>query len=212
LQVVDNKPKATIAQIVKTKTPTPLPAAPAVPAQLRIITMKRNYPPVVPCYFDLACDGQAVGRVVMDVYYKEAPLMARNFIELCTGQHGVGYRFSDLWNVADNDHIVGGQLREGEVSIYNQKAFLGDASKLHDGVGMLRMRGHRTSDDGRAVVSSQFMIWMKPKEFKSYARTLVIGKVTKGMEFLQAVPTMNGKSKDQPKKSPFKIIECGINA
>jgi Cyclophilin type peptidyl-prolyl cis-trans isomerase/CLD len=125
LQVVDNKPRATIAQIVKTKTPSPL--APAAP--LRIITMKRNYPPVVTCYFDLTCDGVAVGRVNMEVYYKEAPVMARNFIELCTGIHGFGYRNSDLWNVQDNDHIVGGQLREGEVSIYDRKPFSGDSSK-----------------------------------------------------------------------------------
>lgn len=212
LQVVDNKPKATIAQIVKTKTPTPLPPVSVTSvAPLRIITMKRNYAPVVHCFFDLSCDGLSIGRVVVEVYYKEAPVMARNFIELCTGQHGFGYLNSDLWNVADNDHVVGGQLREGDVSIYDRKPFCGDASKLHDGVGMLRMRGHSTANDGRAVVSSQFMIWMKQKEFKSYTRTLVIGKVARGMEFLVTVPTMNGKNKTQPKKSPYRITNCGLN-
>lgn len=210
LHVVDNKPKATIAQIVKTKTPAPVPAPAPAPAQpLRIITMKRNYNNVVNCFFELSCESVPVGRVVMEVYYKEAPIMARNFIELCTGQHGFGYRYSDLWNVADNDHVVGGQL-PGEVSIYDRKPFCGDASKLHDGVGMLRMRGHSTANDGRAIVSSQFMIWMKPKQFKSYARTLVIGKVVRGMDVLAAVPTMNNKNKDQPKKSPYRITDCGI--
>ncbi|XP_059484199.1 uncharacterized protein LOC132201767 isoform X2 [Neocloeon triangulifer] len=218
LEVVDtSKSKTTIAQIVATKSSTPAPVLAQVAAAPKQVVRKSltttKYPDTVHCFFDLFVENNSIGRVVMEVYFNTAPIMARNFIELCTGVHGFGYKCTDLWQVPDNDHVVGGHLREGEkISIYNRKEFHGDSSPLHDGVGMLRMRGHGTSSKGEAVVASQFMIWMKPKVFKNYARTLVFGKVVKGMDVLRQVPTMVNKKDNVPFKRilPARIVDCGI--
>ncbi|CAB3383076.1 Hypothetical predicted protein [Cloeon dipterum] len=193
LQVVDSKPKATIAQIVATTAA----AAPAQPPPKAVASIPKPL---------------AKTKVIMEVYFSKAPIMARNFIELCTGVHGITYKYTDLWQVPDNDHVVGGNLRDGDkISIYDRKVFNGDASPLHDGVGMLRMRGHGTTAKGEAVVGSQFMIWMKQKTFKNYARTLVFGKVINGMEVLQKVPTMVNKKEGQVTKRiiPCRIMDCG---
>jgi cyclophilin family peptidyl-prolyl cis-trans isomerase len=162
------------------------------------------------CFFDLLQGHIELGRVIIEINCKSAPKMAKNFIELCTGIHGFGYLNTKLWKISSGDHVDGGDIPEGgQCSIFDKKPFLGDASTLQDGLGMLRMRGRGTSEDGQPIVGSQFMIWIKNRKFKNYTRTLVFGIVTDGIDILTDMPETRQR-KGKPFVPPVTIIKCGI--
>lgn len=162
------------------------------------------------CFFDLMQGHVELGRVIMEVNCKAAPKMAKNFIDLCTGAHGFGYLNTKLWRISSGDHVDGGDIPEGgQCSIFDKKPFLGDASNLQDGLGMLRMRGRGTSEDGQPIVGAQFMVWIKARKFKNYSRTLVFGQVKDGLDILTNMPETRQR-KGKPFVPPVTIIKSGI--
>lgn len=161
------------------------------------------------CYFDLMQGHAELGRVVFEVNVKAAPKMAKNFIELCTGKHGFGYLNTKLWKTNSGEHVDGGDIPEGgDCSVYDRKPFYGDPSTLQDALGMLRMRGRGTAENGQPIVGSQFMIWIKTRNFKSYQRTLIFGRVKDGLQLLCNMPEMRPKKKGFT--PPVTIIKCGL--
>lgn len=157
----------------------------------RIVVNKSlgNLCKVVWCFFDIAIDGKMSGRIVFCLRPDVAPKMCANFVALCTGELGYGYKGSKIFKAIADSHVIGGDFEKndgsGGHSIYNNKGlFLAENSWLKDEKGALRMKGMGTDEKtGSGMVGSQFHIWVEEKEFRNYFKTLVIGKVTEGLEF-----------------------------
>jgi cyclophilin family peptidyl-prolyl cis-trans isomerase len=92
-----------------------------------------------------------------------------------------------------DSHIIGGDFENnngsGGRSIYNnQQLFIADECGLRDEEGAVRMKGMGTDErTGGGWVGSQFHIWVKDKDYKTYTRTLVIGKVIEGQDLCRLI-------------------------
>lgn len=42
------------------------------------------------CFFDVTLDGELAGRIVFELYDDIVPKTTENFLQLCTGQAGIG--------------------------------------------------------------------------------------------------------------------------
>ncbi|XP_063221727.1 uncharacterized protein LOC134530639 isoform X2 [Bacillus rossius redtenbacheri] len=169
------------------------------------------------CFFEIEVNGKSIGTVVMKLRPDVAPKMCSNFVTLCTGELGYGYKGSRIFKVHANSFVVGGDFENndgsGGYSIFNKGYFLGDDCNLHDCCGALRMRGMGTDPKtGAGRVGSQFHIWVGEKEFKDYKRTLVFGHVVKGLDLLQYISgfkTIRNGEGDYFLKSVVIIKNCG---
>lgn len=145
------------------------------------------------CFFDIAIDGKMGGRVVIELRPDAAPKMCANFVALCTGERGFGYKGCKIFKAVADSHIIGGDFQynngSGGHSIFNNKdLFIADDCGLRDEEGAVRMKGMGTDErTGGGWVGSQFHIWVKDKDYKTYARTLVIGKVIEGLELCRMI-------------------------
>ena len=148
------------------------------------------------CYLDISINGEMNGRVVIALRPDLAPKMCANFVALCTGDLGYGYKGCKIFKALANDHIVGGDFTKndgsGGHSIYNKnKFFVGDNSSLQDQKGAVRMRGMGTDGfGGGGMVGSQFHIWVGDRDFKSYRKTLVFGFVAEGLELCKQISNL----------------------
>jgi len=176
---------------------TPSDFRPA-PRNTRIIVNKDlgHLNKVLRCFFDIAIDGKVSGRIVIQLRPDVAPKMCANFVALCTGELGYGYKGCKIFKAVSDSHIIGGDFEynngSGGHSIYNNRdLFIADDSGLRDEEGALRMKGMGTDErTGGGWVGSQFHIWVKDKDFKTYARTLVIGKIIEGLELCRMISNL----------------------
>jgi cyclophilin family peptidyl-prolyl cis-trans isomerase len=119
--------------------------------------------------------------------------MCVNFVALCTGELGYGYKGCKIFKAVADSHIIGGDFEynngSGGHSIYNNRSlFIAEVCGLRDEEGAVRMKGMGTDErTGGGLVGSQFHIWVKDKDFKTYSRTLVIGKIIEGLELCRLI-------------------------
>jgi len=136
-------------------------------------------------FFDLGIDGKPAGRVVFELYTKDAPLTTENFRCLCTGEKGLGksnkplhYRGSVFHRIIPGFMTQGGDFTKangtGGESIYGEKFKDENFKHKHKGEGLLSM-----ANAGPNTNSSQFFItfadcpWLDNKH-------VVFGKVVEG--------------------------------
>jgi cyclophilin family peptidyl-prolyl cis-trans isomerase len=159
-------------------------------------------------FFEITINGEAKGRIVMELFDDIVPITARNFRELCTRPEGEGYRGSTFHRVIPEFMMQGGDFTNhngtGGCSIYGAK-FDDENFKLkHTGPGILSMANAGPNTNG-----SQFFITFAETKWLD-GKHVVFGKVIEGMKVVKAIEklgTAHGKIKDHGK---IVISDCGL--
>jgi peptidylprolyl isomerase len=162
-------------------------------------------------FFDVSIGGQPAGRIEFELF-ANTPITSENFRALCTGEKGVGksgkplhYKGSGFHRVITQFMAQGGDFTAGNgtggESIYGMKFNDENFINKHNVPGLLSM-----ANAGKNTNGSQFFITFVKTPHLDGKHT-VFGRVSSGMEILQAMENAGSQS-GQPKKAMV-ITDCG---
>ncbi|KAH9006354.1 allergen [Lactarius hatsudake] len=136
-------------------------------------------------FFDISINGDSVGRIIFRLYDDRAPLTARNFRELATGQHGFGYAGSAIHRVIPKFMIQGGDITSRDGT--GGRSTFGDSFQdenlrtLHDKPGLLSM-----ANRGPGTNTSQYFITTAAAPWCD-GKNVVFGEVVDGLAIVERI-------------------------
>ncbi|KAI4225593.1 MAG: hypothetical protein L6R36_003800 [Xanthoria steineri] len=164
---------------------------------------KESGPPEKFAYFDLS------GRVTFELFNGVTPKTVDNFIALCTGEKGFGYKGSKFHRVIPQFMLQGGDFTRGNGtggrSIYGEKFADENFIKEHTAPGLLSM-----ANSGPHTNGSQFFIttvatrWLDGKH-------VVFGKVRdeESMKIVKAIEATGSTAGTVQYENKPTIVDCG---
>ena len=164
-------------------------------------------PPVVWFKIVMKDEGKNIelGTVEMTLAAHIVPKTAANFIALCTGEKGFGYKGCNFHRVIPDFMLQGGDFTDGNgrggKSIYGGKFDDENFVLKHTGAGILSMANAGPNTNG-----SQFFICTRKTDHLDGAHT-VFGFVNKGMNVIKSVETLGSRSGETA--VPVLIVDCG---
>ena len=164
-------------------------------------------------YFDITIGGQAAGRIVMDLA-ANTPRTSENFRQLCTGESGkvsrngkpLTFKGCSFHRIIAGFMAQGGDFTHGSgiggESIYGPNFEDENFINKHTGRGILSMANAGPNTNG-----SQFFLCFTATPHLNGAHC-VFGKVSSGMEVLDAMESVQTGRNDVPSKAVV-IADCG---
>ncbi|MEV4430762.1 peptidylprolyl isomerase [Streptomyces sp. R-07] len=157
-------------------------------------------------YFEININGESAGRITFKLFDDVVPKTAKNFRELCTGEHGFGYAGSPFHRVIPQFMLQGGDFTRGNgtggKSIYGEKFADENFTLKHDRPYLLSM-----ANAGKNTNGSQFFIttivtdWLDGKH-------VVFGEVVEGQDLVKKIEGLGSQS--GATKAKIEIAESGI--
>jgi len=130
-------------------------------------------------YFDITIDGEAAGRILFRLFWRDCPVTTENFMALADGHKGYGYKDANFHRVIPGYIIQGGDITKGDGtggrSIYFGGGAFPSENYLHkhNQKGLLCM-----ATFGPDTAQSQFYITMRDHTLTHLdKKDVVFGKV-----------------------------------
>lgn len=161
------------------------------------------------CYFDLQRGGQQLGRVVFELYRTVCPRTCQNFMDLCTGSRGKGYKNTILHRVIPDVFLQGGDIDGGSGDGGGSAATGGtfpdeNFAIRHDRPGILAM-----ANDGTAHTNgSQFYVTLRPMPWLDTKR-VSFGRVISGMRAVKLASRVKTLNQRPLQDEELQIVNCG---
>ncbi|KAF9194692.1 heme binding [Haplosporangium sp. Z 767] len=156
-------------------------------------------------FFDIAINGEPAGRITFKLFDDVVPKTAKNFRELCTGEHGFGYKGSKFHRVIPQFMLQGGDFTKGDgtggKSIYGEKFADENFNLKHTKPGLLSM-----ANAGKNTNGSQFFITTVVTSWLDGAH-VVFGEVVDGMNLVKQIESLGTSSGTT--KATITIADCG---
>uniref|UniRef100_A0A8C3NTD8 Peptidyl-prolyl cis-trans isomerase n=1 Tax=Cyanoderma ruficeps TaxID=181631 RepID=A0A8C3NTD8_9PASS len=150
-------------------------------------------------FFDIAANGEPLGRVTFELFADKVPKTAENFRALSTGEKGFGYKGSCFHRIIPG--FMCQAIRHSGKSIYGEKFPDENFILKHTGPGILSMANAGPNTNG-----SQFFICTAKTEWLD-GKHVVFGRVKEGMNVVEAMERCGSKDGKTSKK--ITITDCG---
>ncbi|XP_069169086.1 uncharacterized protein [Procambarus clarkii] len=169
--------------------------------------------PLPRVYLDLSIEGiKQTARVVIELRPDMAPQLCENFIMLCTGARGFGYRGSQVFRCLPGWWLQGGDFQNndgegGRAALGDDELISAETTELEPRPGAVEMLCMSTNEKGKLMVGSQFFIHVK-----KYSYTHVFAYVIDGLDLVDKMTQLGDSTHVYRPTKTITIADSGLLA